>query len=51
LDAVALHRALATRGVTTSIPDGVLRFAPHWPNHEDEVPRVLAAVDDAMGTH
>jgi len=49
LDAVALHRALATRGVTTSIPDGVLRFAPHWPNHEDEVSRVLAAVDDAMG--
>jgi len=46
--AVSLHRALATRGVTTSIPDGVLRFAPHWPNHYDEVARVLDAVDDAM---
>ena len=48
--AVSLHRALATRGVTTSIPDGVLRFAPHWPNHRDEVARVLDAVDDAMAT-
>lgn len=46
-DTVTLHRALATRGVTTSTPDGVLRFAPHWPNHRDEVARVLAAVDDA----
>jgi cysteine desulfurase/selenocysteine lyase len=40
--------ALAARGVTASTPDGVLRFAPHWPNHRDEVPRVLAALDDAM---
>ena len=44
----SLHRALAARGVTTSTPDGVLRFAPHWPNHRDEVARVLDAVDDAM---
>jgi cysteine desulfurase/selenocysteine lyase len=43
-----LARALALRGVTVSTPDGLLRFAPHWPNHRDEVPGVLAAFDDAL---
>ncbi len=45
VDVVALHRALEERGVACAIPDGVLRFAPHWSNHVDEIPRVLAAVD------
>ncbi len=43
-----LQRRLAERGVITSVPDGVLRFAPHWPNALDEVPAVLAALDDAL---
>ena len=43
-----LQRALGERGVVTSVPDGVLRFAPHWPNHPREVPDVLAAVDEAI---
>ncbi len=46
--AVTLARALADRGVVVSTPDGVLRFAPHWPNHPDEVPAVLDAVDHAL---
>ncbi len=43
-----LQRTLAGRGVVASVPDGVLRFAPHWPNHPREVPDVLAAVDEVM---
>ncbi len=43
-----LHRGLARRGVVCSTPDGFLRFAPHWPNHRDEVPFVLAAVDEIL---
>jgi hypothetical protein len=43
-----LQRTLGERGVVTSVPDGVLRFAPHWPNHPREVPDVLAAVDEAL---
>jgi cysteine desulfurase/selenocysteine lyase len=48
VDLVALHTALASRGVVTSTPDGILRFAPHWPNALAEVPLVLDAVDAAL---
>lgn len=41
-----LQSALAARGIAMSTPDGVLRFGPHWPNALDEVPRVLAALDE-----
>lgn len=44
-----LWRALGRRGVACSIPDGLLRFAPHWPNALDEVGFVLDAVDEAIG--
>ncbi|MBN2193380.1 MAG: aminotransferase class V-fold PLP-dependent enzyme [Polyangiaceae bacterium] len=47
-DPVALQRELAARGVITSVPDGLLRFAPHWPNSLAEVPEVVAAVDAAL---
>lgn len=47
-DVLALQRALVARGVACSTPDGLLRFSPHWPNHPDEVPLVLDAVDDAL---
>jgi len=41
-------KALAARGVVTSCPDGVLRFAPHWPNDLDrELPLLIEALDDA----
>jgi len=45
---VELHRSLTLRGVSCSIPDGVLRFAPHWPNDRGEVPAVLDALDEAL---
>ncbi len=45
VDVVALRRGLEARGVSCAIPDGVLRFSPHWPNDPGEIPSVLAAVD------
>ncbi len=50
-DAPAMQRALASRGVVASCPDGYLRFAPHWPNDAArELPAVLAAVDAVLKT-
>ena len=43
----ALWKALAARGIACSMPDGILRFGPHWPNALAEVPLVLGALDDA----
>lgn len=45
---VELHRELTRFGVSCSIPDGVLRLAPHWPNALDEVEQVLLSVDEAL---
>lgn len=42
---VALYQALGARGIACAIPDGVLRFAPHWPNNVDEVEQILATID------
>lgn len=39
-----LVRGLGERGIVASIPDGFLRFAPHWPNSLAEVPFVLDAL-------
>lgn len=44
----AVSEALNARGVCVTTPDGVLRFAPHWPNALREVPRVLDTLDEAM---
>ncbi len=43
-----LPERLAARGVSASIPDGRLRFAPHWPNALEEFDVVAAAVADAI---
>ncbi|MBW2463454.1 MAG: aminotransferase class V-fold PLP-dependent enzyme [Deltaproteobacteria bacterium] len=48
VDVIKLNRALASRGVSASTPDGRLRFSPHWPNAIDEVGLVLEAVDAAV---
>jgi selenocysteine lyase/cysteine desulfurase len=45
---VDLHRRLAAHGVACSIPDGMLRLAPHWPNHLEEAALVLEAVDRSL---
>lgn len=50
-DAPWWTKALGARGVTTSCPDGVLRFAPHWPNDAGrELGAITEALDDA-GRH
>jgi selenocysteine lyase/cysteine desulfurase len=45
VDVVALHQRLALHGIACAVPDGVLRFAPHWSNTRDETKRVLDALD------
>jgi cysteine desulfurase/selenocysteine lyase len=47
---VALSRELQARRVGCSMPDGLLRFSPHWPNDVGQVPEVLAAVDASVAT-
>ncbi|MEZ4470128.1 MAG: aminotransferase class V-fold PLP-dependent enzyme [bacterium] len=48
LTAAAVAAALRKRGVSVTTPDGALRFSPHWPNAQREVPRVLDTLDEAM---
>ena len=43
-----LHAALGRRGISCSMPDGRLRFAPHWPNALTETDEVLTAIDEAL---
>jgi cysteine desulfurase/selenocysteine lyase len=45
---VALQRELGARGIACALPDGVLRFTPHWPNNHAEIPIVLEAVDQTL---
>ena len=48
VDLIALTEALGAAGIAVTMPDGKLRFAPHWPNHHDEVPVVLDAIHAAL---
>jgi len=50
LNPIAVHRALCERGVACGLPDGVVRFAPHWPNHLDEVDGIAEAVKAALAS-
>jgi len=49
VDIVDLHRRIEAGGVRCSIPDGRLRFAPHWPNNFDEIPGVVEIIEHALG--
>ena len=41
---------LLRAGVAVAIPDGAIRFAPHWPNDPDrELDGVASALDAALG--
>lgn len=42
---IELHHDLGASGIACAIPDGVLRFSPHWPNALAEVGLILAEVD------
>lgn len=48
ISVIDLHRELGRLGIACSLPDGLLRFAPHWPNAHDEVEQVLLSTDEAM---
>jgi cysteine desulfurase / selenocysteine lyase len=48
IDIVALHAHIDPKQVSCAIPDGLLRFAPHFANNIAEVPLVLRALDTAM---
>lgn len=43
-----LGAALRKRGVVCNTPDGLMRFAPHWPNAHGEVPKLLAIMDETL---
>jgi hypothetical protein len=46
--AVDLVAQLRPRGVIASMPDGLLRFAPHFPSSLSEIETVVSAVDAAL---
>jgi cysteine desulfurase / selenocysteine lyase len=48
ISVVDLHKAITVQGISCAIPDGILRFSPHWPNAWSEIPAVLAAVESAL---
>lgn len=47
-DSVSVHQGLVARSIACSVPDGILRFAPHWPNSVDEVGDVLGAIEELL---
>jgi selenocysteine lyase/cysteine desulfurase len=46
--AIDLVMALRAHGVLASMPDGLVRFAPHFPNSQSEIGIVLGALDEAL---
>ena len=48
VDLLAVHRGLEARRIRCSLPDGWLRFAPHWPNPLDELSLVIDALDETV---
>jgi hypothetical protein len=48
LQVLDVQRGLAQRGIICGVPDGILRFSPHWPNALAEVEMIAAAVDDVI---
>jgi cysteine desulfurase/selenocysteine lyase len=46
--AADLASALRERRIIAATPDGLLRFAPHFPNSRAEIPLVLGALDEAL---
>lgn len=49
ISVVDVQHDLQERGVACAIPDGVLRFSPHWPNDAArEIPLVLQHIDEIL---
>lgn len=45
VDVMALQQMLVERGIACNVPDGRLRFSPHWPNAVDEVDFIAKTVE------
>ncbi len=48
VSAPELFARLRAQGIAVSLPDGYLRFAPHFSNSEAEIPAVLEAIDQNL---
>lgn len=48
VELTAFYAAMTARRVAIATPDGALRFAPHWPNPPQELPALLAALDESL---
>ena len=48
-EVAALHAELRTLGIACALPDGYLRFSPHWPNAIDEAEQVSLSLEEALG--
>lgn len=48
VDVVTLQREIVRQGVACAIPDGYLRFSPHWPNAVDESEQVVLTLEHAL---
>ena len=49
ISVVDVQHDLQERGVACAIPDGVLRFSPHWPNDAArEIPLILKHLDEIL---
>ena len=49
VDVVALHRRIHPSKLSVAIPDGRLRFSPHFHNNPSEIPSVIAELERALG--
>ncbi len=48
VDLLALSAAMKKRGVLVSIPDGLIRIAPHYANNISEAPHILESFKSAL---
>ncbi len=46
---VELYRGIVAQGVACAMPDGLLRFSPHWPNAVDEADQVTLTLEHVLG--
>ena len=47
-DLAKFQELVASRGVALSIPDGLVRMSPHWPNSRSEIPTIVEAFEHAL---
>jgi cysteine desulfurase/selenocysteine lyase len=48
-EAIRVHAELVNLGIACAVPDGKIRFAPHWPNALDESEQILLSLEEALG--